>query len=135
MDFEKEFRDDPGRKKLLQKIIDAYDNAVVSHQLDENQNIIAVYDKYSNIKINQLIRELRQYESQKFDVRNGIFPFPCVINGKLYEPIVEVEKVFDIDTENLENLEIQLKKALEIEDFNKCFRLKKRIENLKNKKK
>ena len=133
MDFEKEFRNDPGRLKLLQNIIDAYDNAVILHQLDENQNIIAVYDKYSNMKINRLIRELRQYEYQKFDVRNGVFPFPCVVNGKLYEPVVEVEKVFDIDTENLENLEKRLKIAIKEEDFDLCEKLKKKIEQKKNK--
>lgn len=129
-DLEK-FKTDPERLKMLQKIIDAYDNAVISHQLDGNQNIVAVYDKYSNMQINKLIRELRQYECQKFDVRGGVFPFPCVINGKLYEPIVNVEKSFETDSNNLDYLENQLKKALEKEDFEACEKLQKKINKLK----
>lgn len=132
MDSNEIFKNDPRRKELLQKIIDAYDNAVVSHKLDENQNIVAVYDKYSNIQINKLIRELRQYEWHKFDVRGGVFPFPLVANGKLYEPVVEVEKVFDLETDNLESLQHQLKIALQKEDFEECMRLDKKIKKLKN---
>ncbi|MEI7487764.1 MAG: hypothetical protein WCJ72_10200 [Chryseobacterium sp.] len=130
-DIEK-FRKDPVRIEMLQKIINAYDNAVISHQLDENQNIIAVYDKYSNIQINKLIRELRQYENHEYNVKGGVFPFPCVINGKLYEPIVKVEKTFDIDTNNIEYLEKQLEIALEQEDFHTCERIKNKINKLKN---
>lgn len=134
MDDIEKFRNDPKRKELLQQIIDAYDNAVISHQLDENQNIVAVYDKYSNIKINKLIRDLRQYEYQKFDVSGGVFPFPCVINGKLYEPVVEVEKKFDIDnSDNIAELKKRLKEAVQNEDFETAEKLKNRIEKLKNK--
>lgn len=131
MNLPEKFRDDPTRKQMLQRIIDAYDNAVVSHQLDENQNIIAVYDKYSNIQINKLIRELRQYENHKFDVRGGVFPFPMVMNGKLYEPVVSIEKMFEIDSDNIEYLEKELEKALENEDFHACELLKNKINKLK----
>lgn len=131
MDFEEKFRNDQKRKVLLQQLIDAYDLALISHQLDENQNIIAVYDKYSNIKINKLIRELRDYEYQKFNIKGGVYPFPLVMNGKLYEQVVKVDKVFDIETENVEFLQNELKKALEREDFEKCEELKKKIDNLR----
>ena len=131
MDLGEQFKNDPTRIKMLNKILDAYDNAVISHRLDENQNIIAIYDKYSNIEINKLIRELRQYEHQKFDVKGGVFPFPCVINGKFYEPVVTVEKVFSYDYASLENLEKALKEALENEDFEKCEMLQNKIKKLK----
>ena len=47
--YRRNLRTIQSEKKLLQQIIDAYDNAVVSHKLDKNQNVIAIYDKYSNI--------------------------------------------------------------------------------------
>lgn len=131
-DIEK-FRKDPERIKILKKIIGAYDNAVVSHQLDDKQNIIAVYDKYSNIEINKLIRELRQYEYQKYDVRGGIYPAPMVMNGKLYEPVVAIDKEFEIPTNDIEYLEKQLKKALQSEDFDACDKIQKKINKLKKK--
>ena len=131
MDFKEKFKNDPTRIIMLNKILDAYDNAVVSHRLDENQNVIAVYDKYSNIEINKLIRELRQYEYHKFDVRGGVFPFPCVMNGKLYKPEVKIEKIFEIDSDNIEYLEKELEKALEKEDFHACEMLKNKINKLK----
>jgi hypothetical protein len=131
MELSEEFRNDPKRKEMLQSIINAYDNAIISHHLDENQNVIAVYDKYSNMKINKLICELRQYEYQKFDIKGGVFPHPLVLNGRLYEPVVNVEKVFNIENATLENLEKELKKALEKEDFQACEDIQKQINKLK----
>ena len=131
MDLGEKFKNDPERKKLLQQIIDAYDNSVISHQLDENQNVIAVYDKYSNIQINKLIRELRQYENHKYDIKGGVFPSSMRMNGKLYESVVSIEKAFEIDTDNIEYLEKELKKALQNEDFEACDKLKKQINKLK----
>lgn len=133
MDNLENFKNDPERIQILNRILDAYDNAVVSHRLDENQNVIAVYDKYSNIQINKLIRELRQYEHQKYDVRGGVYPFPMVMNGKLYEPEVKVEKTFFIETNDVEYLEKQLKEALKKEDFDACNKLQKKINKLKKK--
>lgn len=127
MDLGENFKTDPTRIKMLNKILDAYDNAVVSHRLDKNQNVIAVYDKYSNIEINKLIRELRQYEHDKFDVRGGIYPTGIVINGRMYEDVVKLEKHFNSDHSSLESLEKALKDALENEDFEACDRLKKQI--------
>lgn len=133
MDNLENFKNDPERIQILNKIIDAYDNAVISHRLDENQNIIAVYDKYSNIQINKLIRELREYEHQKYNIRGGVYPFPLVMNGKLYEPEVKIEKAFFTETNDIEYLEKQLIKALQDEDFNNCDKIQKKINKLKNK--
>lgn len=133
MDNLENFKNDPERIEILNRILDAYDNAVVSHRLDENQNVIAVYDKYSNIQINKLIRELREYEHQKYDVRGGVYPFPMVMNGKLYEPEVKVEKTFFIETNDVEYLEKQLKKAIENEDFEACEKLQMKINKLRKK--
>jgi hypothetical protein len=38
MDLGEDFRNNPRKITMLNKIIDAYDNAVVSNRLDENQN-------------------------------------------------------------------------------------------------
>ena len=62
MDLPESLKNDPHRKKLLQQILDAHDNAVISHEYDENQEIVVKYDKYSVIKIRQLTNELRSYE-------------------------------------------------------------------------
>lgn len=131
MDLGETFKTDPTRIKILNKILDAYDNAVISHRLDESQNVIAVYDKYSNIEINKLIRELRQYEYDKFDVRGGIYPTGIVINGRMYEDVVKLEKYFKFDHSSLESLEKALKEALENEDFEKCEMLQNKINKLK----
>lgn len=124
MDFKEKFMNDPERKKLLQQIVDAHDNAVISHRLDENEEIIVVYDKYSAINISKLTRQLRLYEQIKYpelfikhwNCRSSVMEKPNLLN-----------KDFDIET-----LEKELQKALEKEDFETCEILKNEIKKLKN---
>ena len=124
MDFKEKFKNDPERKKLLQQIVDAHDNAVISHRLDENEEIIVVYDKYSAINISKLTRQLRLYEQIKYpelfikhwNCRSSVMEKPNLLN-----------KDFDIET-----LEKELQKALEKEDFETCEILKNEIKKLKN---
>ena len=36
MDLPESLKNDPHRKKLLQQILEAHDNAIISHEFDEN---------------------------------------------------------------------------------------------------
>ena len=123
MDFKEKFKNDPERKKLLQQIVDAHDNAVISHTLDENEEIIVGYDKYSAINISKLTQQLRLYEQTKYP---ELFINKWYCRSSVMEKPNLLNKDFDIET-----LEKELQKALEKEDFEKCDQLKKEINKLK----
>ena len=123
MDLKEKFRDDPERKKLLQQIINAHDNAVISHILDDNEEILVVYDKYSCINISKLTQQLRAYEQRKYP---ELFIRHWNCRSTLREASVSFIKEPDIKT-----LEEELQKALENEDFEKCEMLQNKINKLK----
>lgn len=124
MDFKEKFKNDPERKKLLQQIVDAHDNAVISHTLDENEEIIVGYDKYSAINISKLTKQLRLYEQTKYP---ELFINQWYCRSSVMEKPNLLKKDFDI-----ESLEKELQKALEKEDFETCEILKNEIKKLKN---
>lgn len=124
MDLFEKLKNDPERKKMLQQIVDAHDNAVISHKLDENEEILVVYDKYSVINISKLTRQLRLYEQTKYPELFFKKHWNC--RSSIMEINNIVNKEVDIKT-----LEKELEKAIEIEDFEACDKLKKQINKLK----
>ncbi len=130
MDLEK-FNNDTKRKAILQKLIDLHDNAVISHQLDENIKIVAVYDKYSTIQINKLYRELSDYDYNTYGITSGSLGYFFTVNGKTFYNNIVVPPKYKSDEDDLESLQENLKIALENENFEMCEKLKTRIDKLK----
>jgi len=124
-----QFRNDPRRKELLQQIINAYDYAVVSHELNSYDEVVISYDKYSIIKIDKLKAELRNYETSTY---------PNFRYEKRKGRVQGWKDIFiyidDLDENNeINKLEIELLEALKKEDFETCEKLKNQIENLRKK--
>lgn len=130
MDSEK-FRNDPTRLLLLQKLINLHDNAVISHKLDENQNIVAVYDKYSTIRIQKLKSALLSYEYRTYGKSTVEGSGFIRINGKAIYNDLQVCSEFKSDENDLIELQVKLKEAVKNEDYEECERLKNLIEKLK----
>ena len=123
MDLPEMLENDPQRKKLLQQILDAHDNAVISHKFDENENIVVLYDKYSVIRIQKLTNQLRMYEQMTY---------PEIFFNRMRrrENAVYIDDVGD-ESDQLHILENELAKALENEDFEACEIINNKINKLK----
>lgn len=124
MDLPEQLKNDPQRKKLLQQILDAHDNAVISHKFDESENVVVLYDKYSVIAIKKLTNQLRRYEQITYP---EIF---CKRNINRQNVII-VDDLGD-KSDQLQILEIELTKALENEDYEACDKIKNKIKKYKN---
>ena len=124
MDLPEQLKNDPQRKKLLQQILDAHDNAVISHKFDESENVVVLYDKYSVIAIKKLTNQLRTYEQITYP---EIF---CKRNINRQNVII-VDDLGD-KSDQLQILEIELTKALENEDYEACDKIKNKIKKYKN---
>ena len=123
MDLPEKVKTDPFRNKLLQQLLDAHDNAVISHEIDDFGKVTAVYDKYSMIKIRRLKDELRAYEYFKFpEIFSELINCRCTV--------IPIEQISD-ESVSIPELEKQLKNALKIEDYEACERLSNMIKKLR----
>ena len=124
MDLPEQLKNDPQRKKLLQQILDAHDNAVISHKFDESENVVVLYDKYSVIAIKKLTNQLRRYEQ---------ITYPEIFCKRYInrQNVIIVDDLGD-KRDQLQILEIELTKALENEDYEACDKIKNKIKKYKN---
>lgn len=124
MDLPEQLKNDPQRKKLLQQILDAHDNAVISHKFDESENVVVLYDKYSVIAIKKLTNQLRTYEQ---------ITYPEIFCKRYIkrQNVIIVDDLGD-KSDQLQILEIELTKALENEDYEACDKIKNKIKKYKN---
>lgn len=124
MDLPESLKNDPHRKKLLQQILDAHDNAIISHEFDENEEIVVKYDKYSVKRIQKLTNELRSYEQFRC-------PEVFIKQWNCRSTVIISADFGDVDHQ-INMLKKELKKAEKNEDFEACEILKNRINKLKN---
>ena len=124
MDLPESLKNDPHRKKLLQQILDAHDNAVISHEFDENEEIVVKYDKYSVKRIQKLTNELRSYEQ-------FICPEVFINHWHRRSGRIIVDDFGNV-ADQIKLLEAQLKQAEIDEDFHACQVLKIKINKLRN---
>lgn len=123
MDLPESLKNDPHRKKLLQQILDAHDNAIISHEFDENEEIVVKYDKYSVKRIQKLTNELRSYEQFRC-------PEVFIKQWNCRSTVIISSDFGDVD-DQIKMLKTHLKIAEDAENFEECERLKNRINKLK----